>query len=50
MELIPGPNLLVATFRYMINHLPGRVCDLEPMGMPASIRKSYPPAVILMMM
>ena len=45
LELIPGPNLLVATFRFMANPLPTRVCALEPLGMPASMRKSDPPDV-----
>ena len=34
----------------MTNYLHARVCSLEPMGMPAYMRKSVPPAVILMMM
>ena len=33
----------------MTNYLHARVCSLEPMGMPAYMRKSVSPAVILMM-
>ena len=47
LELIPGPNLRVATFRYVANSLPAKVFALEPMVETASMRKSDPPAVIL---
>ena len=49
LELIPGPNLLVPTFRFMANPLPTRVCALEPTGMPESMSKRDPPTVILVM-
>ena len=45
--IIPPRKDFLAGFRFMTNHPPARVCNLEPMGMPAAMRKMDSPAVIL---
>ena len=46
--IIPPRKIPGTTIRFMTNHPPARVFSLEPMGMPAPMRKTDSPGVILM--
>ena len=45
---IPRRNHVAAAKKSMTNGIHARVCSLETVGMPAPMRKTDPPAVILM--